>query len=485
MPKKYKLKRAKYLTPPKLDNNPVWDSVVTSLMPMLSFTNGEKGIGDRTYSVQLSKVSTFNYKTIIEYENVREGDGETTSLLVDIELEDKTEYYWRVTVSDEEGNHTDWVMSRFYVDTEYCINPSGLKRLLPAKIDAPGSCSFSKATNVMDMQSFWHSDFGAKSPQIITFDFGFVAKIAKIWTMTDPNAEESIGWLSDFYWEKSNDNKNWKQLEKTVTPKNKTGRLEFDFDDLNAQFLRLVVNEWVGIAFKINDLRFYTPEIATVPDLPKGDYIMVIGTEQDGSTQSQLIQSINKQFPEVKTILVPFYDISMDYLDSLKNQPKAIIFSSNSVDYAKVPIFEYIGTFDVVRNCDIPILGIGAGMHLQYLSYCSTYARRIGYKDTDIISFAELRKKEKIFVRQKDSPLLAGVVNKFTTVETSFWEVIDELSEIIEYETLADLDYPMVVKNRLKEMYGVQFAPEVEASFNQGQSVLANFINLALDTQEA
>jgi anthranilate/para-aminobenzoate synthase component II len=485
MPKKYKLKRAKYLTPPKLDNNPVWDSVVTSLMPMLSFTNGEKGVGDRTYSVQLSKVSTFNYKTIIEYENVREGDGETTSLLVDIELEDKTEYYWRVSVADEEGNHTDWVLSRFYVDTDYCIVPSDLSRLSPANIDAPGTCSFAKATNVMDMQSFWHSEYGAKGPQIITFDFGFVANIAKIWTMSDPNVEEQNGWLIDFCWEKSNDNKNWVQLDKTVVTKNRTGRLEFDFDDLNAQFLRLVVNEWVGMSFKINDLRFYTSREVPVPELPKGDYILVVGTEQDGSTQTALIQSINKQFPHVKTVLVPFYNMSMDYLNSFKNQPKAIIFSSNSVDYAKVPIFEYIGTFDIIRNCDIPTLGIGAGMHLQYLSYCTTYARRIGYKDIDVIALAELRKKEKIFVRQKDSPLLADVVNKFTTVETSFWEVVDELSEVIEYETLADLDYPMVVKNRLKEMYGVQFAPEIDTPFNQAQSVLGNFINLALDTQDA
>ena len=481
MPKKIKLKRAKYMIPPKLDNNPVWDSVVTSSMPMLSFTNGAKGIGDRTYSVQVSKVPTFNYKTLMEFDEVKEGIGNTTSLLVDMELEDKTTYYWRVSVADQEGNHTDWVISRFYVDTEYVLLPTNFMRLSPKNTTSSSEISVLKAMNVMNMDSFWHSDYGDLAEQWIIFDFGKKKEISKIWVMSDPNSIKFSGWVIDYVWQKSSDGETWTDIENTEVLKNKSGRIELDFENLETRYLRFVMKKWYGIAVKINDIRFYTPSDLKVPEAPKGNYILLIGNEQDGGTETSLGKFITTEYKELGLMQVPFYDISQDFLEKLSNQPSAIILSSNSVNYAKIPIFEYIGVFDIIRYSDIPLLGIGAGFHLQYLSYCPSYARRIGYEGFNSIDLAEFRKKGKLFIRLKESPLFADVENKFTVAETSFWEVVDELSEIIEYENLADLDYPMVVKNRLKEMYGVQFSPEVKAAYNQSVNVLHNFIKLAIE----
>jgi anthranilate/para-aminobenzoate synthase component II len=239
------------------------------------------------------------------------------------------------------------------------------------------------------------------------------------------------------------------------------------------------------MAAQINDIRFYTPLSGKPPKMPFADYVLIVGTQQDGSIHTPLLEALKKEFPELKTVEVPFYDFSSDFIENLNHQPKAVILSSNWVDYAKVPIFEYNGLFDFIRNSDIPTLGIAGGMHLQYMTYCTSYVRRIGYDVNDEMELAEMRKKEKNFVRQKDSPLFQGVASKFTAVELSKWEVLEEISEVIEYEILADFDYPMVVKNKLKEMYGVQFIPEIGASFNMAQNVLQNFVKLALDIHEA
>ncbi len=483
MPKKFKLKRAKYLTPPRLDNNPVWDTVVTSLTPMLSFTNGAKGIGDRTYSVQVSKVPTFNYKTLIEFEEIKEAPGETTSLLVDVELEDKTLYYWRVSVADQEGNHTEWEVSRFFVDTEYIFNYANLCRLPFISAKTSSSISIEKATDLMQLDSFWHSDYGDNSEQYLEFDFGKEIQISKFWAISDPNAEENVGWPIDYHLEKSNDAKKWIIIEETEISKSKSGRIEFDFEDLTTHHIRLVISKWVGISVKINNIRFYTPAKQKQIIAPKSDYILLIGTEQDGSTHTDLAGFIKKHYPKLEVLNLPFYDASFDAIESLKNMPIALIFSSNTTDYCKVPFHEYSGVFDIIRNCDIPTLGIGAGMHLQYMSYCSSYVRKIGFGTLNIIEIAEERKRAKSFIRQKESPLLQDVINKFTCVETNQWEVVEKLSEVIEYEDLADLDYPMVVKSKLKEMYGVQFMPNIKATFNQAENVLHNFIKLAIDEQ--
>lgn len=481
MPKKFKLKRAKYMIPPKLDNNPVWDTVVTSLTPMLSFSNGGKGNGDRIYSVQVSKVSTFNYKTLIEFDEIPEGTGNTTSLLVDVELEDKTMYYWRVIVADQEGNHTDWVVSRFYVDTEYIMLPTHIERLSVQKIETSSSISALCATDVLNMDSYWHSDYGNTEEQWLEFDFGKEKDIRKIWIMTDPNSDKFSGWAIDYLWQKSSDGKEWTTIENTEIKKNKSGRIELDFDDLKSRYLRFVIQKWYGIAAKINDIRFYTPSNLKTPKVPEGDYLLVVNNEQDGKKQIPLNQFLEKEHESLKILNIPFYDISQDFIEGLSKPPKAIILGNNNVDYGKIPIFEYIGVFDVIRYSDIPLLGIGAGLHLQYLAYCPSFVRRIGYKGLNIMELAELRKKHKTFIRLKESPIFIDVINKFTTVETNFWEVVDELSQIIEYENLADYDYPMAVRNKLKEMYGIQFSPEIKTPYNQSVNVLHNFIKLATE----
>ena len=398
MPKKIKLKRAKYMTPPKLDNNPVWDTVVTSLTPMLSFTNGAKGIGDRVYSVQISKVPTFNYKTLIEFDEIKESVGNTTSLLVDVELEDKTIYYWRVIVADAEGNHTDWVVSRFYIDTEYLIEPTTLKRLEPKKIETSSSVSVSCATDVMNMDSYWHSDYGNDEEQWLKFDFGKKKEISKIWLMTDPNSVKFSGWIIDYLWEKSSDGKKWTTIENSEVVKNKSGRIELDFTDLNSRYLRIVIKKWYGLAAKINDIRFYSHQETQIPETPKGNYILLIGTQQNGGVDTPIKQFISKNYKQLEILTLPFYDISNTVLESLENQPTAIIVSNNNVNYGKVPIFEYSGLFDLLRICDIPLLGIGAGFHLQYLSYCPSFARRIGYEGINRMELAEHRKRGKIFI---------------------------------------------------------------------------------------
>lgn len=481
MPKKIKLKRAKYMIPPKLDNNPVWDGVVTSLMPMLSFTNGAKGIGKRTYSVQISKVPTFNYKTLIEFDEVKEAVGNTTGLLVDIELEDKTLYYWRVSVSDEEGNHTDWEVSRFYVDTEYAIVPPELDRLVPNNVESSSPVDVAKAMDIMNPETYWHSDYGNDKEPWIIFDFGKKQEISKAYLMSDPNALEFTGWIIEYHWEKSNDGKKWTKIEKSDVKKNKSGRIETDFESLTTRFLKFVIKKWYGIAAKINDIRFYTPSTTKIENIPDNDYVLVIGTEQDGSCYTDLEAYIKKHYENIDVLSVPFYDITFDRINNLERLPTAVIISNNSVDYGKIPIHEYIGLLDFIRYCDIPLLGIGAGFHLQYMTYCTSYIRKIGYKVNNPIELANQRRKAKTFIRLKDSPLFTDVENKFTCVETNEWETVERISEIIEYENIADLDYPMAVKSKLKEMYGIQFIPDIKADFNKAENVLHNFIKLAFE----
>ena len=92
-------------TAPRLTNNPNWDIVATNIRPLLTFFNATGGVGDRSYTIQVDKVDTFDSISLVEYKDVPEEKKYITSKRVEEEdaLEDKTRHYWRVRAIDSKG----------------------------------------------------------------------------------------------------------------------------------------------------------------------------------------------------------------------------------------------------------------------------------------------------------------------------------------------------------------------------------------------
>jgi len=161
-------------------------------------------------------------------------------------------------------------------------------------------------------------------------------------------------------------------------------------------------------------------------------------------------------------------------LNPLERKPVAIINSGNNADYPDLPMFEYNGEFEIIRESDIPILGICAGHQLSAMAYGYTYARSMGWQD--ISALEEPSKLTKITIDVPD-PIFDGIPDEFTAPEIHGWAVAHLPDS---YETIASSTYIQAIKRTDKFLYGEQFHAEIIASYNQAVPYLENFLEMAV-----
>ncbi len=63
----------------------------------------------------------------------------------------------------------------------------------------------------------------------------------------------------------------------------------------------------------------------------------------------------------------------------IEPKPIAIILSGFGRWYEDLPMFEFNGEYEIIRECQIPILGICGGHQLIVMSTGYSYARDMGY----------------------------------------------------------------------------------------------------------
>ncbi len=473
-----------FLTAPILYNNPYYDVVATNTRPLLSFFNSAGGSGQRTYTIQISSDSSFQDSTILEYKNIPEQTRYITSKVVEEKdaLEDNERYYWRVRAVDEDGNISPWEVSRFYLDTSSDDSFMDLVRVPVKGVEVSSGEDSKNITDISDvgLQTYWSSAPPGDSVQWVKFDLGQTQTISRIFMLSNPTRNE--GWLTDFIWQRSLDGNNWLDIPNSGISNNDTYRNIIDVEPLEARFLRLLIKKWYGFSPQLNAVILYSPGKPSVPEPPDGDYILVVGNQMNGYTFTELADYIEGVGLELKTLTVPHYEVSMEMINDLANKPVAIVLSGNNADYQNLPMFEYNGEYEIIRDCEIPILGICAGHQLSVMAYGYTYARSMGWSDITAIDFEEEKTPDSIHIINH-LPIFDGIPDPFVAVEIHGWSVAvaSEVLPLVDYEILAMSSYVQAHKSKKKMLYGEQFHAEVMVPYNQGHPYLINFLKMAIE----
>ena len=468
------------ITAPLLNNNPILDVIATNRRPLLSFTNGAGGIGKRTYTIQIDTNGDFAGKELIEYKNVPEETEFVTGKLVEEKdkLSDQLQYYWRVKTVDTKGNESDWSTSRFFLDTK---SDDEFMNLTRAKVKDISASSGHNVKNIIDQDdpglvSFWQSTPPGNSTQWVKFDMGKVTEISRIWMLSSPSGPDN--WLKEFVWQSSDDGESWKDIPETKIDFNDTYRNILNFKPIKARWFRLFISDWFGYAPQINDVILYSPGKPPIPKCPDQDYVLVVGNQHSGFTFSELANFIESLDLKLKTLTVPRWEVSMDMLKKLKRKPIAIVLSGNNADYPNLPMFEFNGEFEIIRETDIPVLGICCGHQMLVAAYGYTYIRSMGWSDISSIDIEEHTPLTQITIDKKD-PVFENIPDKYTAPEIHGWAV-GYLPK--EYKTIASSSYIQAIKSpsKSKIRYGEQFHAEIKSNYNLGTPYLENFLKIAL-----
>ena len=445
------------LTAPSLENNPSRDIIATNTRPLLSIFNASGGTGKRTYTYQIDTVVTFDSDSLIEYSDIPE----TSKYIAEKRIEEKDalvdnkRYYWRVRAVDEKGNKGPWATTRFYLDT---TSDDTFMRLVRLPVREVKVSSGQNPKNIIDIDdpgqaTFWLSSPPGDPVQWVSFDLGTVSKLARIWMLSDRSGMD--GWLKKFVWQMSRDGTSWADIPGTDIENNDTFRNIIDIEPVSARYFRLFIKDWFGYAPQINAVILYSPGMPEVPDPPEEDYVLIIGDQMNGFTFTKLAAFIESLDLNLKTLTIPHYEASLELVQSLKRKPVAIICSGNNADYQNLPMFEYNGGFEIIRETTIPLLGICAGHQFTCMAHGYTFARSMGWSDISSLDPAEYKRMTTITIL-KELPVFKNIPNPFTAPEVHSWAV-SPVSLPEDYEIIGESSYVQALRSKTRFLYGEQF----------------------------
>ena len=462
------------ISPPKLTNNPSLDVIVTETTPLLSFRNATGG-SNRQYEIELDTSANFDSPDLISY-LIKENGEQITDKKVEPNhaLKDKTQYFWRARAVSG-GLKSEWDSSRFFVDIS---SDDSFMNLTRAKIENIEVSAGYNAKNIIDyddpgLVTFWQSPPPGDEHPWVKFDLGDVKEISRMWVLSNQNDPD--GWLKDFYLELSQDNEDWQKVPGSEVNDNNSFRNILDFPKVSARYFRLAITDFIGYAAQLNEVILYSPGKPAIPTPPKEDYVLVIGNEHNGFTFTDLAKKIESLDLNLETLCVPYYEASLEMVNSLTKKPVAIVLSGNNADYPNLPMFEHNGEFEIIRKSEIPILGICAGHQFLAMAYGYTRARSMGW--SDISAMEPKRKMTKIEILE-DDPVFSGIKNNFIGPEIHGWAVVEPAEE---FEIIAKSTYIQTQKSTKRLIYGVQFHPEINVPYNEGQALIKNFLKMAIE----
>ncbi len=474
------------IPPPAPSNNPCKDVILTCKQPVLSFYNSTKGGWGRLhYTIQIDTSPAFDSDNLIEYTDIPETPFVTSKRVAEEdELDDRTVYYWRVRADDLRGKKSIWALSRFFLDTESDDEKADLIRtpIQQIRISDETSGAFITDTGETASQTCWIGS-GDQETYRIRFDFGEPRKIRRIWELFQKT--ELTGRLRDYHWQYSETGETWESLEKTAVRNSDAFRRIVQFKEpVTARFFRLDIEGWYGDVPKIYDIMFFSEGTLPVPPVPENPYVLIVSNRHDGSTTGEIQKAVENADMGadmgLETLVVPYFAVSLDMIRQLEQKPVAIILSDHERAFENLPMFEFNGVFEIIRQCRIPTLGISGGHHLMAMSAGLSFARKMGYT-ADISEKKDLETTAPITVLKKGETVPTDPI--FDTVPEKFYAVKKHNLEIVllpeTFEKLAESACVEVIKHKDRSMYGVQFHPEIASGINQGAALLSNFLDAA------
>ena len=291
----------------------------------------------------------------------------------------------------------------------------------------------------------------------------------------------AAGWLVDFQWQYSDDRVSWKDIRDTKVVGNDTYRNIIDFKPVTARYFRLLINKQNALQAQINTIIPYTKGNPSVPEVPDGKYVLLVGNQMNGFTYTQLADFVESK--GFKTVLIPHYEFSLDVLKKLKHKPMAIMFSGNNADWQYLPMFEYYGEYEVMREVrDIPMMGMCAGNEFFAMAYGISFAHWMEWFDDTIFRKNQGLPVDKVTIQPPftSNPIFDNVPNPFQAVEIHSWSVSDEfIKEHRDFAVMARSSYIQAMHNVNRPVYSTQFHPAAVIPYNQSGPIMANFLELA------
>lgn len=458
---------------PQQTTNPSYDVVVTRLTPTLSFANAKGGSEPRTYQLQISTSPDFSQPVFF---TVAEKSGGVSALPIPKEqaLSDGRRYWWRVRAVDAKGNKGPWALSRFTVDTASDDAFMGLVRAAPLSVKVSSGADAKNLIDYSDqgLATQWRAAPPGNPRPWVELDLGEAKTISRIWMLA--SAASKDGWPVKFKWLASNDGQHWQSVPGSGAVNSDTYRFDLRIKATKARFWRLLVSKWRGYSLALNELLLMSPGHPPVPAVPAGPYVLVIGNQHNGFTFTELAERVSEMVPELKTVTVPHHQASLAMYRALEHPPVAILLSGNNADYNNLPMYEFNGEYEIIRAAPAPVLGICAGHQMLAFAYGYTRVRSMGWSDITAMDKPSDYTKIKLL---RPDPLFEGLPNPFHAVEIHGWAVYEPGPG---FEVVAASGYIQSQRAKGGRLHGVQFHPEIKASYNQPEQVLRLFLERAL-----
>ncbi|MFH1830887.1 MAG: discoidin domain-containing protein [Pseudomonadota bacterium] len=473
---------------PAFDNSPQLDMICTNRRPILSIGNPKGMKGSYTVTYEISTDPDFAPDKIIVYRGIEQQNPFISEKQVEPghELDDGT-YYWRARAVDSKDDFSDWAKTRFYVDVKNSRTFSGFLRAHVKDVSVSGG---EDPKNIVDWNdqgqiTFWNSEPPAAGESFswVVLDMGMPTPVARFWMLSTRQTTLAAGWLKHFVWQGSHDGKNWTNIEGTEVKDNDTYRNIIDFQPVNSRYYRLVIYSQNALQAQINEIIPYVKGKPLVPQVPDGDYVLLIGNQMNGYTYTQLAKFVEAQ--GYKTVTIAHQNISLEVLRALKNKPMAIIFSGNNADWQYLPMFEFYGEFEIYREVDdIPMMGICAGNEFYAIAYGMSFAHWMGWFDDTMFRLTKGKTPEKVQILPEyvDDPIFQDMPNPFSAVEIHSWAISplflkDERYN--EFKMTGKTSYIQTIKSTKRPAYSEQFHGAVVNDYNQSNTYLANFLKIA------
>lgn len=462
--------------------------VLTNRRPILSVGNPRRPLKPYTLSFEISPDPTFPPGTTIHYDGIARQNRYISEKQVEPkdELADGT-YYWRAKSVDIDGQSSKWVQTRFTVDV---VNSRSFSGFLRAPVSRITVSSGEDPENIIDWSDQGQITCWNNAPRAagetyswVMLDMGKPTSVTRFWMLSTRKTWPTPGWLAHFVWQSSNDARNWTDIKGTEVRKNDTYRNIIDFEPVTTRYYRLVIYSQNALQAQLNAIIPYVKGEPEIPHVPNGNYVLIVGNQMNGFTYSQIAKFVERQ--GYATVTIPHQKISLKTVRALKNKPMAIILSGNNADFQYLPMFEYYGEFEIIREIEnIPMLGICAGHEFYAMAHGLSFAHWMGWFADTIFRLTEGEKPAPthILPEYRSDPIYKGLPNPFKTVEIHSWAVSplfikDERYK--EFHVTARTSYIQALKSSKRPLYSKQFHAEAHNEYNQSTGYLINFLKFA------
>ena len=476
------------LPAPTFDNNPQLDMILTNSRPILSIGNPVGMSNPYTLTFELSPDIQFPPDKTIVYKDITQQNPHISEKQVEPrhKLNDGA-YFWRAKTVDHQGNSSDWVRTRFYVDVKNSRTFSGYLR---APVQDVSVSSGEDPLNIIDWSDQGQITYWNNSPQAagepfswVVLDMGRKTPVTRFWMLSTRQTTLAAGWLTHFVWQGSHDGRTWTDIKGTEIKNNDTYRNLIDFRPVNTRYYRLIIYSQNALQAQLNVIIPYVKEAPRIPDVPDGDYVLIIGNQMNGFTYTQLAKFVESK--GYKAVTIPHQEMSLKVLRGLKNRPMAIIFSGNNADWQYLPVFEFYGEFEIIRSVyDIPMMGICAGNEFYAMAYGISFAHWMGWFDDTLFRLTKGQTPEKVRIMPQyaDDPIYEGLPNPFRAVEIHSWAISPLFlrdARYKEFHVTAETSYIQALKSAKRPAYSEQFHGAVVNEYNQSGIYLSNFLKVA------